>query len=82
MWGADWVKERANSFIEDTYLSDQTNKLFFGIAQDEGYDSSKPITFDEFSKVTFGGNSGEKPQHYTKFKVDLETGEIEVLEHY
>lgn len=82
LWGSDWVTSRIDSFIEDTCNPIGTNELLFGIAQDDSYARSEPITYEEFSKVTFGGNSGRKPQHYTRFKIDLETGELETLEHY
>ena len=80
LWGADWVDERVDSLSDDTYISKEENKLYFGIAQDDRFRVKKPITFEEFSKIKFGGN--ERPQHYTKFSVDLKTGELEIIEHY
>ncbi len=80
LWGQEWVTARIGSFIEDTYFSGIN--MFFGIAQDDSFKHETPITYEEFSKVTFGGTGTFKQQHYTQFKVNLDTGELEILEHY
>jgi len=74
IWGKDWVEQRLKSIGDTTFHENRDGFFKYEIVQ---YDSLLE-PFDGVIKI--GGY--KKPDHATLFEVNLQTGEIEVLEHY
>lgn len=71
LWGKEWVDERIGTIGDEWKTPIENNTLYYGIAQSDSLRNPP-------KEIVMGTTPA---QHHTSFKVNLVTGEVEVLSH-
>ena len=69
LWGEEWVEQRKSSIWDGYTDEDENGELRYSICQHDKK-QNPGICF-----------SHTLPRHYTNFKCNMKTGEIEVIDH-
>lgn len=75
LWGDDWIKQRHKSIGVEYSDDREKDMIYFAFSQ-----SDKLLEPPPAKPVIRLGNT--PPQHYTEFKCNMKTGEVELVEHY